>query len=109
MKTRQYRLAVAGAVLALCVAGGAVAAQSNDWEPGPASWTGDLTPIAAADWSYDRAEHLLGRAGFSGTPEDVRRLTEMTPEEAVSALVDYDEIPNDHLEPFEHSGSGTRR
>ena len=105
MKTRQHRLAVVGsAALALCVAGSTVAAQSNDWEPGPASWTGDLTPITTADWSYDRAEHLLGRAGFSGTPEDVQRLADMTPEEAVSALVDYDDIPNDHLEPFEHSG-----
>ena len=105
MKTRQYRFAaVAGAALALCVVGGTVAAQSNDWEPGPASWTGDLAPITAADWTYDRAEHLLGRAGFSGTPEEVQRLADMTPEEAVSALVDYDEIPNGHLEPFEHSG-----
>ena len=105
MKTRRRRFAaVAGAALAFCAAAGAAAANSNDWEPGPASWTGDLTPIGAADWSYDRAEHLLGRAGFSGTPEDVRRLAEMTPQEAVSALVDYDEIPNGHLEPFEHSG-----
>ena len=105
MKTRQHRFAaVAGAVLALCVAGSTVAANSNDWEPGPASWTGDLAPITAADWSYDRAEHLLGRAGFSGTPEEVQRLADMTPEEAVSALVDYDDVPNGHLEAFEHSG-----
>ena len=105
MKTRRRRFAaVAGAALAFCAAAGAAAANANDWEPGPASWTGDLAPIGTADWSYDRAEHLLGRAGFSGTPEDVRRLAEMTPQEAVSALVDYDEIPNGHLEPFEHSG-----
>ena len=105
MKTRHHRFtAVAGAVLALCIGGHAVAANSTDWEPGPASWTGDLTPIAAADWSYDRAEHLLGRAAFSGTPEDVQRLADMTPEEAVSALVDYDDIPNEHLDVFEHSG-----
>ena len=105
MTTRHHRsAAVAGAVLALCVSGRGVAANATDWEPGPASWTGDLAPITAADWSYDRAEHLLGRAGFSGTPEDVRRLADMTPEEAVSALVDYEDVPNDHLPPFEHSG-----
>ena len=105
MKTRHHRFAaVAAAVLALGIGGHAVAANSTDWEPGPASWTGDLAPIAAADWSYDRAEHLLGRAGFSGTPEDVQRLADMTPEEAVSALVDYDDIPNEHLDVFEHSG-----
>ncbi len=105
MTTRHHRFAaLAGAALALCLTAHVVAANPNDWEPGPASWTGDLTPIAAADWSYDRAEHLLGRAGFSGTPEEVQRLADMTPEEAVSALVDYDDIPNDHLEAFEHSG-----
>ena len=79
-----------------------------DLGAGPAEWRGDLTPITEADWSFDRAEHLLGRAGFSGTPEDIRKLADMTPEEAVRSLVDYDDIPNDHLPPFEHSGSGTR-
>ena len=28
----------------------------------PADWTNDLSPIAAADWNYDRAAHLLERA-----------------------------------------------
>ena len=37
-----------------------VVANENDYQPGPASWVGDLTPITEADWSYDRAEHLLG-------------------------------------------------
>ena len=105
MPSRHYRSAVAtGAVLALLAGGHAATASAQDWDPGPAAWKGDLTAITAADWNYDRAEHLLGRAGFSGTPEDVRRLADMTPEEAVGALVDYDAIPNDHLEPFEHSG-----
>ena len=104
MTTRHDRLAAAaGAVLALCIAGHA-SANPPDWAPGPASWQGDLTPITAADWNYDRAEHLLGRAGFSGAPEDIERLAAMTPEEAVRSLVYYDDIPNDHLQPFEHSG-----
>ena len=30
----------------------------------PAEWTNDLSPIAAADWNYARAAHLLERAGF---------------------------------------------
>ena len=104
MTTRHDRLAAAaGAVLALCIAGHA-SANPPDWAPGPASWQDDLTPITAADWNYDRAEHLLGRAGFSGAPEDIERLAAMTPEEAVRSLVYYDDIPNDHLPPFEHSG-----
>ena len=110
MPTRHHRSAVvagavvAGAALAFLVSGHAAVANAQDWDPGPASWQGDLTAITAADWSYDRAEHLLGRAGFSGTPEEIRELAAMTPAEAVRALVDYDDIPNDHLPPFEHSG-----
>ena len=103
MTTRHHRAAAAAAVLALCLTGAATA-NAQTWEPGPAEWRGDLTPITEADWSFDRAEHLLGRAGFSGTPDDIRKLAGMTPDEAVRSLVDYDEIPNDHLPPFEHSG-----
>ena len=40
----------------------------------PASWTGDFAPISSSDWTYDRAAHLLERAGFGGTPADVARL-----------------------------------
>ncbi|MCP8939615.1 DUF1800 domain-containing protein [Alsobacter sp. SYSU M60028] len=71
--------------------------------PGPEAWVGDLSPIAPADWSYDRAAHLLERAGFGGTPEDVARLARMTPREAVDSLVDYEAVPDD-LPPFVHSG-----
>ena len=105
MTTRSRRhAALAGAVAALALTVHVVSAQEMDWSPGPASWQGDLSPITAADWSYDRAEHLLGRAGFSGTPDEIRRLAEMTPEQAVRSLVYYDDISNDHLQPFVHSG-----
>jgi uncharacterized protein (DUF1800 family) len=66
-------------------------------------WADDLSPIAAADWSFDRAAHLLERAGFGGTPQDVARLAAMTPQQAVAALVDYHTIANDHLPAFERS------
>jgi uncharacterized protein (DUF1800 family) len=72
--------------------------------PGPAQWADDLAPIAVSDWSYDFAAHLLERAGFGGTPEEIARLAAMTPDEAVSHLVDYKSVPNDHLEPFDPSG-----
>ena len=52
-------------------------------------WAGDLAPIAAADWTDERARHLLDRAGFGGTPDDVARLRELGPAGAVSALVDF--------------------
>ena len=105
MTIRRHRHAVvAGAVLTLAITGHAVAANEMEWSPGPASWKGDLSPITAADWSYDRAEHLLGRAGFSGMPDDIQKLADMTPEQAVRSLVYSDAISNDHLTPFVHSG-----
>jgi hypothetical protein len=72
--------------------------------PRPADWAGDLSPIAPADWSFDLAGHLIDRAGFGGTPEEVARLADMTHTQAVAELLDYQFVPNDHLEPFEHSG-----
>ncbi|MBV8614896.1 MAG: hypothetical protein JOY66_14195, partial [Acetobacteraceae bacterium] len=69
-----------------------------------ASWVEDLAPIGEADWSHDRARHLLNRAGFGGTPDEVARLARMTPQEAVDFLVDYKAIGTDRLKPFEHSG-----
>ena len=50
------------------------------------TWEGDLTPITEIDWNYERAAHLLERAGFGGTPEQITSLASRTPEEAVKAL-----------------------
>src|ERR1041385_6033849 len=71
--------------------------------PPPPQWADDLSLISASDWSFDRAAHLLERAGFGGTPEDIARLAAMSPQAAVATLVDYHAIANDHLAPFEHS------
>ena len=70
---------------------------------GAAQWADDLSPINASDWSFNRAAHLLERAGFGGTPEDIARLAAMSPQAAVATLVDYHAITNDHLAPFERS------
>ncbi|HJT82750.1 MAG TPA: hypothetical protein VJ719_16250, partial [Chthoniobacterales bacterium] len=45
-----------------------------------ADWTGDLTPIQAQEWNAERAAHLLERAGFGGTPEEIAQFAAMTPE-----------------------------
>lgn len=91
--------------LALAAAGAARAGEPEPWlGPGPAAWDGDLAPISAGDWSYDRAAHLLERAGFGGTPADVAELAAMTPEEAVGRLVDFESLDNGHLAPFDESG-----
>ena len=54
-------------------------------------WVDDLTPIKAADWNRARARHLLNRAGFGGTPEDIDNLAAMMPAAAVERLVDYED------------------
>jgi Protein of unknown function (DUF1800) len=71
---------------------------------GGAPWVDDLSPIAAQDWSYDRAAHLLERGGFGGTPEEIVRLARMTPQQAVNWLVDYESIDPSSLKPFDESG-----
>jgi len=69
----------------------------------PSTWTDDLTPISATDWSYDRAAHLLERAGFGGTPQEIARLAAMTPRQAVDSFVDFEALPGS-LKPFDESG-----
>jgi len=72
--------------------------------PGPASWADDLAPISKADWNVDRAAHLLERAGFGATPEEIERFAALTPEQAVARLVNYESIDNSALKPFDESG-----
>src|SRR6185295_14408215 len=71
---------------------------------GPATWTNDLAPIASAEWSDDRAAHLLERGGFGATPEEIGRLAAMSPQQAVDWLVNYEKIENSRAEPFDESG-----
>jgi len=70
---------------------------------GPGAWIGDLAPISDADWNPSRAAHLLERASFGGTPEDVAKFAAMTPDKAVRHLVYFQGIP-DRLPDFDHSG-----
>jgi uncharacterized protein (DUF1800 family) len=93
---------VSGLALVL-LTGPAAAGERVIMGPGPAAWQGDLAPIAADEWSYDRAAHLLARAGFGGTPEEIAALAAMTPAEAVAHVVDYEAVPNEHLPAFEPS------
>ncbi len=71
---------------------------------GPAAWQNDLTPISAADWNYDFAEHLLDRAGFGGTPEEIQALAKMTPAQAIARLVRFEGTNISTLPPFDESG-----
>ena len=97
-------LASAGVAVAVAMSVGSAQAIDMTWRaPGPAAWAGDLAPITASDWNYDKAQHLLERAGFGGTPEDIERLAKMTPEQAVRSLVFAEGVDNSHLKPFVES------
>lgn len=67
-------------------------------------WSNDLSPLPTSEWNPDRAKHLLERAGFGGTPQEVERLARMTPAQAVKSLVRYQHTP-DKFTPFQDSGS----
>jgi hypothetical protein len=69
-----------------------------------AAWAGDLSPIGAADWNREKARHLLERAGFGGTPEEVDALAALSPQAAVRRLVYFEGAPADTLPPFDESG-----
>lgn len=68
------------------------------------NWPDDLMPISAQDWNAERAAHLLERAGFGATPEEIQHFAAMTPEAAMKVLVDFHGVDNSHLVPFDESG-----
>jgi Protein of unknown function (DUF1800) len=100
MLRRLKWLATLAVVLTVVTAGPATGIAQKT---GPAQWQNDLTPIAPSDWNYDFAAHLLERAGFGGTPEEIQALAKLTPAEAVRQLVYFQKIEN-NLPPFDHSG-----
>lgn len=73
-----------GVTLALCLSVGAAAD-----EPGSNS----IKPLLKGGWDRDAAAHLLSRAGFGGTPEEVERVFNMGLDEAVSYLVEFNDLP----------------
>src|SRR5579872_4975110 len=89
---------------AVILAGSAVALAAATPGAGPKEWVGDLAPISASDWNYDRAAHLLERAGFGGTPAEIQALAAMTPEQAVRSLVRYQDVKDVDLPPFHETG-----
>ncbi|MFM9958645.1 MAG: DUF1800 family protein [Phycisphaerales bacterium] len=53
--------------------------------------TASLNPVPKAAWSYDHARHLLLRAGFGGTPQQVRLLAQWGPEKSVDHLLNFEQ------------------
>lgn len=73
---------------------------------------GGLKPLADNAWDRAKARHLLCRAGFGGTPEEVDRLHAMGLHQAVDSLVNYKKrpipdvafnaVPPERPEPYEN-------
>lgn len=63
-----------------------------------------LEPITGADWDRTTARHLLERAGFGGTPDEIDALQALGPRAAVRYLVRFEGAPAVTLPAFEHSG-----
>ncbi len=60
--------------------------------------TPSLSPIAARDFNPANARHLLIRAGFGGSPQDIKAWQALGLDKAVERLVAYNDIATD-LEP----------
>lgn len=52
-----------------------------------------MNPIKPAAFGFEQARHLLLRAGFGGTPEQIRTLVKWGPTKSVDHLLNVDKIP----------------
>ncbi len=53
-----------------------------------------LKSLSSDRWNYSTAAHLLNRAGFGGTPAEIKKLADLGLAQAVDFLVDYEQIPD---------------
>jgi uncharacterized protein (DUF1800 family) len=53
-----------------------------------------LTPLSSSKWDFAAAAHLLNRAGFGGTPDEIEKLAALGHSRAVASLVDFEKIPD---------------
>ena len=64
-------------------------------------------PLPALDadaWNLQSARHLMERAGFSGSPQEIARVHAMGLHGAVDYFVNFNGAPAVTLPPFDHSG-----
>ncbi|MCA9290780.1 MAG: DUF1800 domain-containing protein [Phycisphaerales bacterium] len=66
--------------------------------------TSSLRPLKPPAFDYWAAQHLLNRAGFGGTPAQVRALADLGLDAAVDHIIDYREIPTDPVTPDAFDG-----
>jgi hypothetical protein len=73
-----------------------LAIETNDWKS-------NTDPISQEDWTISKASHLIGRAGFGGTPEEIEYIFKLGLIKAVEYIVNYEKISTIHLLDFEES------
>ncbi len=94
----RHRTIVLALVLVLCTVIAPAVALENSLQ------TGDLAALDSSRWNRRHAAHLLERAGFGATPEEVERFAALTPQQAVRRLVYFEGVAKNEQPPFEHSG-----
>lgn len=52
-------------------------------------------PSSDEPWTWEKAAHLLSRAGFGGTEEEIQRALDEGPEKTVDRLMDFPDAPAD--------------
>jgi uncharacterized protein (DUF1800 family) len=58
-----------------------------------------LEPLPTSQWNTATAAHLMNRAGFGGSPQDIENLRQLGLDRAVSWFVDYEKIPDNTPAP----------
>jgi uncharacterized protein (DUF1800 family) len=99
-RIRQPFSALLVCALALC----AECTRAADTQATPTGWTNDLRPLDASQWNRERAAHLLERAGFGATPQEIESLLALGLRAAVGSLVRPQGIDDPAVGPFEPSG-----
>jgi uncharacterized protein (DUF1800 family) len=56
--------------------------------------TPSMSPIRKEAFGFEQARHLLWRAGFGGTPQQIQMLVGWGPERSVDYIVDFDKVPD---------------
>lgn len=67
--------------------------------------TSSMSPIKAAAFGYPQARHLLWRAGFGGTPEQIQTLVSWGPEKSVDYLLDADKVDTEPVKADQFDSS----
>jgi hypothetical protein len=58
-----------------------------------------LKALPAERWNYEAAAHLLNRAGFGGPPAVIQKLADLSPDAALSTLLDYEQYADPTPDP----------